>query len=296
MEIQEFASRRRPVTTEHGEITNVDLGEGPAAIFVHGIFLNSFLWRPAIAELASERRCIAVDLPAHGESELREGLELSFNTQVEVVRGLADTLGLDSFDLVGNDTGGAICQAVAAKWPERIRTLTLTNCDAHDNMPPEAFNAGMEAARRGDLAPLMVEMSKNSDLSRGEEFGFGLALEHADRLSEEELQVFTGQFADIERARLVEQLALRIDAKDLLAIEPQLQQLDAPTLIVWGTGDIFFEVDWAYWLRDNIPGAETVVELEGAKLFFPLERAPELVRSLRSHWAAHAPEPASRTA
>lgn len=60
-----------------------------------------------------------------------------------------------------------------------------------------------------------------------------------------------------------------------------------PTLIVWGTGDVFFKRKWAYWLRDTIPGATEVIELKGARLFFPDERAPELTAALRRHWSAH---------
>jgi pimeloyl-ACP methyl ester carboxylesterase len=60
-------------------------------------------------------------------------------------------------------------------------------------------------------------------------------------------------------------------------------------LVVWGTGDILFRVRWAYRLRDTIPGVTEVVEIEGAKLFFPDERAIDLVPHLRRHWAAQAP-------
>jgi pimeloyl-ACP methyl ester carboxylesterase len=75
-----------------------------------------------------------------------------------------------------------------------------------------------------------------------------------------------------------------ICARDLLAVEAALAELKVPTLIVWGTGDRFFHPKWAYWLRDTIPGATEVVELEGARLFFPDERAGELTACLRRHW------------
>ena len=78
-----------------------------------------------------------------------------------------------------------------------------------------------------------------------------------------------------------------IRARDLLAVEPALKQLKVPTLIVWGTGDKFFSRKWAYWLRDTIPGATEVVELDGARLLFPDERASELTTALRRHWDAH---------
>ena len=68
-----------------------------------------------------------------------------------------------------------------------------------------------------------------------------------------------------------------------MAAEPLLRRLTAPTLVVWGTDDVFFGVEWAHWLRGTIPGAR-VVELPGAKLFFPEERPGELADALREHW------------
>jgi pimeloyl-ACP methyl ester carboxylesterase len=78
-----------------------------------------------------------------------------------------------------------------------------------------------------------------------------------------------------------------IRARDLLAAEPALTRLHVPTLVVWGTADVFFDRKWAYWLRETIPGATGVVELEGARLLFPDERATELTAALRRHWNAH---------
>jgi pimeloyl-ACP methyl ester carboxylesterase len=58
-----------------------------------------------------------------------------------------------------------------------------------------------------------------------------------------------------------------------------------PTLLVWGTGDPNFELEWAYRFRDAVPGVTEVVEVPGAKLFFPDERPEDLVPHLRRHWA-----------
>ena len=55
------------------------------------------------------------------------------------------------------------------------------------------------------------------------------------------------------------------DVSQTREIEPLLRKLTAPTLIVWGTGDHFFPLKWAYWLKGLIPGARHVVELEAAK-------------------------------
>src|SRR5262249_60259356 len=90
-----------------------------------------------------------------------------------------------------------------------------------------------------------------------------------------------------EGARQNQRLLTSLHARDLLAAEPALRRLQVPTLIVWGTGDLFFRRKWAYWLRDTIPGATEVVEIEGARIFFPDERAAELTAPLRRHWDAH---------
>jgi len=57
-----------------------------------------------------------------------------------------------------------------------------------------------------------------------------------------------------------------------------------PTLVLWATGDPFFGVEWAYWLRDTIPGVTTIVEFPQARLFFSEERAEEVTAHIRKHW------------
>ena len=62
--------------------------------------------------------------------------------------------------------------------------------------------------------------------------------------------------------------------------------MQAPTLIVWGTDDVYFDVQWSHWLAETIPGTTRRVELQGARIFFPEERAEVLNRELRAHWIA----------
>jgi hypothetical protein len=58
--------------------------------------------------------------------------------------------------------------------------------------------------------------------------------------------------------------------------------------VAWGTGDSFFAAEWADRLESMIPGVERVVLVPGAMLFWPDERAADLVPLLRDFWAAHA--------
>ena len=51
----------------------------------------------------------------------------------KMLKEVLDALKIDQVDLVGNDSGGGIAQIFAALNPERVQTLTLTNCDTQDN-------------------------------------------------------------------------------------------------------------------------------------------------------------------
>src|ERR1700722_8792727 len=124
------------VATPSGRISYASAGSGPVALFVHGVVLNKHLWRHQLVGLSDIRRCIAVDLLAHGGTEIRPEQDVSVTANARMLKEVLDALQVDQIDLVGNDSGGGIAQILAALYPERVRSLTLTNCDAHDNWPP----------------------------------------------------------------------------------------------------------------------------------------------------------------
>src|SRR3982750_1729143 len=71
------ATAKRTVETPSGRIAYVEAGEGPVALFVHGVLLNSHLWRHQLAALGDIRRCIALDILAHGDTEIAAGQDVS---------------------------------------------------------------------------------------------------------------------------------------------------------------------------------------------------------------------------
>ena len=101
--------------------------------------MNGYLWRNQLADLSDIRRCIAVDLLAHGDTEIAPDQDVSVTANAKMLKEFLDALNIDQVDVVGNDSGGGIAQIFAALYPERVRSLTLTDCDTHDNWPPEAF-------------------------------------------------------------------------------------------------------------------------------------------------------------
>jgi pimeloyl-ACP methyl ester carboxylesterase len=113
-----------------------------------------------------------------------------------------------------------------------------------------------------------------------------VAYEDPGVLTEDAVQTYIGPLAaSPQRAADLARFFEGDECVQTVEIEAQLRQLDAPTLVVWGTEDVFFDVKWAYWLQDTIPGCERVIEVEGAKLFFPEERPDELVPHLLDLWS-----------
>lgn len=278
---------RRTVSTRFGDIAYLDAGEGPAALFVHGVFVNADLWRAQLDGLADLRRCLAVDLLAHGHSPGPDSAPLTVALQAEMIIAVIDALGLDAVDLVGNDSGGAIAQLVAVARPDRIRTLTLTNGDTHDNWPPAAFRPIVDLATQGVLAGALVALAADPAAARA---ALASSFEDPAVLPDETIAGFFAPFAaSTGCAQAVQGFVAAMDNSVTVAIADALARFRAPTLIVWGTGDEFFDVAWARWLAETIPGTVRCVELEGARLFFPAERTGAFNAELRSLWTAHGP-------
>jgi len=281
MDVSTFTAQRRMLNTDAGEIAYTEFGDGPAAVFVHGLATNGVLWRHVIGELAGTSRCVAIDLPAHGGTPPSD--DPSVDAMAEVVADLCDGLGLGQVDLVGNDTGGAIAQIFAARHPDKLRALTLTNCDTEGNFPPPGFAPVIEAARQGQLAAAMVAIA--NDPASWRTSPLADLYEDPARVPDEVWRsYYTPIGGTFDRAREFERMLAALDSGGLSEVSAALRTLEVPTLLVWGTGDAAFGLEWAYQLQKMIPGAREVIEIEGAKLFFPEERPGDLVPHLRSFW------------
>jgi pimeloyl-ACP methyl ester carboxylesterase len=275
---------KRSVQTPSGCIACAEQGTGPVALFVHGVLLNGHLWRHQLAHLSDIRRCIAVDLLAHGDTEIIGNQDVSVTANADMLTEFLDALSIERIDLVGNDSGGGIAQIFAASHPERVRSLTLTNCDAHDNWPPEPFKPFLAMAAHGGLPGTLSAMLSDKGIYRSPQ-ALGPAYEHPERVSDDTIETYLRPLIRTEqRTRDFQRFLAAFDNKHTLAIEGRLKTLKAPTLIVWGTDDVYFDVTWSRWLANTIPGTRRRVELEGARIFFPEERWAEFNKELRAHW------------
>ncbi len=278
---------QRQVQTRSGPVGYLDSGgDLPVALFVHGVATASTLWRNAIPLLADQRRCIAVDLPLHGRTPGAPDQEYTLTGMAEFLANFCDALDLREIDLVGNDTGGAICQVFAVREAGRLRTFTLTNCDTQGNLPPKAFMSTIWMARLRLLAPTGRMLRKSVGVARKQMF----AATYQD-VKHVPLEIVRGWveplFGSRDAARRFQGWLAKMNDRELVAIEPDLRRLAVPTLLVWGTNDPFFRLRHAERLRDTIAGAEEIVKITGGKLFFPDERAAEFAAAIRPHWLAH---------
>jgi pimeloyl-ACP methyl ester carboxylesterase len=280
-----MANMRQFANTPSGRIAYVEQGSGPAALFLHGVLLNAHLWRHQLAGLGDVRRCIALDLLAHGATEISSSQDVSSVANADMVTQFLDALRLDRVDLVGNDSGGGIALIFAARHPEQVRSLTLTDCDAHDNWPPEAFKPFLAMAASGGLPGALDTMLTNKAFYRSAE-ALGPAYERPDRVTDETIETYLRpHLVSAQRTRDLERFLAAFDCAQTVAIEPQLKALRVPTLIAWGTDDVYFDVEWSRWLARTIPGTKRRVEFRGARIFFPEERSAEFNAELRAFWA-----------
>jgi pimeloyl-ACP methyl ester carboxylesterase len=283
---KQFQDARTLVDTPSGRIAFVENGAGPTALFVHGVPLNGYQWRHQIGALGDTRRCIAPDLLGLGHSEVAPGRDLTFSAQVRMLTQFLDALGIGQVDLVGNDSGGAISQMLATQAPNRIRSLTLTNCDTIGNWPPPAFAPILNLAKDGKLGKTFAAFRANPALAQSPA-GLGVAFEFPERLDHELLEVYLGPVtASAGRQAQVDAYVMAIEHGPDANLLDRLKAFDKPTLIVWADGDVFFPPQWAEWLARTIPGTRKQTHLAGARLFFPEERPDILNALLREHWAA----------
>jgi len=290
MDIATFHASRRFARVKSGRIAFFEQGEGPTALFVHGVPLNGYHWRHVIDRIQHRRRCIAIDLMGLGYSEIDPSQDVSFVAQAHMIAEVIDALAIEQMDLIGNDSGGAVAQIFAAHYPNRLRSLVLTNCDVHDGWPPPQVLPLMERARNGTLASIFQPMIDRPDRAR-ERHAAGEAVplfrSYADPsiLTDQIIRLYLQPLLSSPwRIEAFQRYWLSFDNTQTVAIRPALEALQVPTLIVWGLKDIFFDKRWAYWLKGTIPGARRVVEIEDARLFFPEDRPDALSAAVIQFW------------
>lgn len=260
-----------PTATINYRVTGPEDSQFPPVVFVHGALVDHRLWDP-VADILSAKgfRCLLPDWPL-GSHRIPVDSELSPTSVAAMVRDLVTTLGLDDVTLVGNDTGGAICQLVVDAYPDLIGRLVLTNCDAFDKFPPFPFNM-VFAMLRGQVSIKVLTELMRVRVLRQSPLGFGLLSRPHPELTASWLEPCRTDAG--VRANLAT-LLRHIAATDLTVVADRLPQFTKPVRLVWGMRDRCFTPALGRRLAGQFPDA-TMVEVPEASTFVALD-APHAV-------------------
>lgn len=253
----------------------------PPVVFVHGFLVNATLWtKTADALAAAGVRSYAPDWPLGSHTiALGEAADQSPRGIARQVIAFMEALELDDVTLVGNDTGGAICQFLLNIDASHIGRVVLTNCDAFTNFPPAPFGQLFKAFRsasaiRALLAPMRVTAVRHSPA------GFGLLV--SKPLDADQTRAWVEPcMSDPAIRQDVARFAQKVDPQDLNAASNDLGSFDGPALLVWGAGDRFFKLDYARRLRDAFSDAR-LVEIENGRTFIPHDEPTRLANEIVS--------------
>ena len=275
----------KEVSLPQGTLRYTDQGAGPTLVFVHGLLANHLLWSRVIPPLVSHFRCIAPDLPLGAHSHpFPADADLSPLGVARLIADFLEALDLQAVTLIGNDTGGALCQLVIAHHPERISGLVLTNCDAFEQFfPPlvSPFHYGARVFGRGFANVLAFLL-----LARSAQRLFVAALAHR-RPELEELDAFFGP--------LIHLPGVRRDVTCFLQAVSNRYTLEAarcfsgfahPVLLLWGTDDPFFSQHLARRLQQAFPDARLHF-LARCRAFVPLDQPEVLAQHITEFVHAH---------
>jgi len=107
-----------------------DEGSGPAVVLLNGVYMNCRSWSPVVPDFTRAHRLIRLDFIDQGKSQ-KAMTDYDLRLQSQLVIALLDHLKLRQVRLVGTSYGGVVALQVAARQPERIRCLVISNTGAH---------------------------------------------------------------------------------------------------------------------------------------------------------------------
>lgn len=277
-EARRFERQRRYASTRYGRIAYVERGRGATVLLLHGFPLNGFQWRGVIPRLCSQRRCVAPDFMGLGYTQVAKGQSVAPSAQADMLAAFLDSLGIKQVDIIANDSGGAVAQLFVSRYPARVRTLLLSNCDVETDSPPESLLPIIDLARGGLYTDLYIRtwLENKALLRSSSEFGKAC---YSD--SSHPSDVAIGEYlsplvSSYERSALTNQFAASLAPNPLAGITESLRHCQVPTGIVWGMGDRIFSAGNIEYLVSVLPRVTGVRRIPDAKLFFP-EELPDVI-------------------
>jgi pimeloyl-ACP methyl ester carboxylesterase len=250
----------------------------PPVVFVHGILVDSRLWDRVAEGLARQGfRCYLPNWPLGSHTTpVNDPSTLSPSGVATMISDFIAALGLSDVTLVGNDTGGGLCQLVIDAYPDQIGRLVLTNCDAFDKFPPFPFTL-VFALLRGPISIKLLFDQMRIKALRHSPLGYGLLLSRPDpQLTASWLDPCR---TDVRIRRNIATLLRNVAKTDLVDVSTRLHRFAKPVTIVWGQGDRCFTPALGRRLAAEFPKA-TLIEVPEARTFVSLDAPAAVVDAI----------------
>jgi pyruvate dehydrogenase E2 component (dihydrolipoamide acetyltransferase) len=241
------------------------LGSGErTVVLVHGFGGDIDNWLFTIGPLAEQAEVLAIDLPGHGQSELRLPGTSVESLATFLVRVL-DVLGVGEAHLVGHSLGGAIVAQAALDYPDRVASVALISSAGLGRDINAEYLAGMVAAQsKREVKPVLATLfADEARVTRSMVDGV-LRYKRLDGVRELLAELSMGAFPD---GRQASDPARRLDTARM------------PLLVVWGDADRVIPASHAHLA----PAGAAVVVIEGAGHMVQMEKASEVNALLQRH-------------
>jgi pimeloyl-ACP methyl ester carboxylesterase len=275
-----MTSENKEVRLPQGTIRYREAGSGPTIVFVHGYLVDGRLWDGVVDALAGRFRCIAPNWPMGAQQvAMNPDTDLTPPGVATIIEGFLEALDLDDVTLVGNDSGGAMCQVLVARRPARIGRLVLTNCDTHENFPPGIFKALPPLAKLPGGVTILALPFRSAAIVRTAFRPFAKTKPPAGLVESWAKPAAT----DKAILRDLGKVTRGMNKEHTLAAAQQLRGSEFPLLLAWAPGDRYFPISYAERLADEVGGAK-LVRIPDAATFVPFDQ-PGLVAAAIADFA-----------
>lgn len=253
-------------------------GSGPIVVLLHGLVMDSSLWRHVVRDLRADHRCVAPTLPlgAH-RHPMRAHADLSPQGIGRLVAEFIEKLGLQDVTLVGNDAG--LCQITAGTYPERIGRLVLTSCEAFENFPAglPGWTVALAAGLPGGLNALAQPMRLRALRRLPVAFGWMAKRPIPHAVTDAWLRPVLTQRA-IRRDLTA---YLRSSKRgDMLVAAEGLRSFDRPALVIWAQEDRVMPPAHGRRLAALLPRGR-LLEIADSYTLIPEDQSGELAQAIR---------------
>lgn len=252
-------------------------GSGAPLLLLHGLVGSARNWRKNIRSLARHASVYALDLLNMGESDRIAGCDSSLEATADRVAAFMDALGLEDVDIAGHSHGGAVAMMLAARHPDRVRSLILfapanPYCDLGKHLI--AFYRTLPGRWLARQIPWLPRALKSTALSRM----YG----DPDRVSGDALD---GYLDGLHVPGTIDHVLniVRGWESDMRRLAAALSQIaEKPTLLIWGDRDRAVGLQSGKRLQRVLRCSRLVV-LPGVG-HIPFEEMPEACNGAMGEW------------